>query len=794
MTIRPVNASSNVNTDAFKSDLALRITAVYREGKNTAVARRKRRALGSISTTILSITSTTDNKATVKFFILDQAAVIIGTAAAAIINRVGMNRMSSLLGVEVVVLPAAVSVPPVPATSEPALWIIGVVIGSVFVMLLFFACLYWRWKVGGPQQKLDIEKIQMADKGGAPNKPYGGYKEIASYTAEGRSGGSGGGGGGLKTTAFIEPMDANEKPDMTRSTRRKGKPNEAASQPVKQRYVNGRANASYEESDEEYEDDDEDEDEEDEEDEDEDDYEDPPPRKPEPPRPVSAQRRVEVQPGPSRASAKVVEKMQRRSELEDQIQENREMPVAAELPPLSKMKDVQEAPSYPPVRFRTNFEPEASTKGHLPPIFQHKSLTGRPLPDLDPELRQKADLERSRNKQRQRLRASGKRTDASPMEVSTKDRKAWRKAQNEIDALLDPFSATLKRSPRSTKRAKRRHRLRRSHKVDIAIDGPKKADESKSVKLNNYMSLENPSYSSETEKSQDMAADSENEKNIEDAKERIHNLLDDAFSLLGTSPRTKKQAKEKVYEEIEVEKTEAGLQQAPPESETERSRYPALPPPPHGRATTPLRGERKRILNYPSTPIQNRALPPNDAQALAPVLTRDPMVVMDRSERNRYLSQRHGQPVYSRPYYSPSYPYSETPSAQPVYITPVQQQPDNLSGVIWSPYATEVIRDDIKNSTELPLNAVGSSSQDRHSAKIPPNISTMPKSFEPMRPHHTSIDMSNPIYDSQLYGSSPQPLIRAIKDELLRLSRSAKGKTEIQDLRTSQDQGHYPFT
>ena len=86
-----------------------------------------------------------------------------------------------------------------------------------------------------------------------------------------------------------------------------------------------RANASYEESDEEYEDDDEDEDEEDEEDEDEDDYEDPPPRKPEPPRPVSAQRRVEVQPGPSRASAKVVEKMQRRSELEDQIQENREV-------------------------------------------------------------------------------------------------------------------------------------------------------------------------------------------------------------------------------------------------------------------------------------------------------------------------------------------------------------------------------------------------------------------------------------------------------------------------------------
>ena len=88
-----------------------------------------------------------------------------------------------------------------------------------------------------------------------------------------------------------------------------------------------RANASYEQSDEEYDDDDEDEDEdeEDEDVEDEDDYEDPPPRRPEPPRPVSAQRRVEVQPGPSRVSAKVVEKVQRRAEAEDQVQEHREV-------------------------------------------------------------------------------------------------------------------------------------------------------------------------------------------------------------------------------------------------------------------------------------------------------------------------------------------------------------------------------------------------------------------------------------------------------------------------------------
>ena len=57
-----------------------------------------------------------------------------------------------------------------------------------------------------------------------------------------------------------------------------------------------------------------------------------------------------------------------------------QLPAAAELPPLSKMKDVQEAPSYPPVRFRTNIEPEAPTTERLPPIFKNTSLIGRPLP------------------------------------------------------------------------------------------------------------------------------------------------------------------------------------------------------------------------------------------------------------------------------------------------------------------------------------------------------------------------------------------------------------------------------
>ena len=51
MTIRPVTANTNVTSAAFKADLAVRITAVYTEGKDTT-ARRKRRALGSISATV----------------------------------------------------------------------------------------------------------------------------------------------------------------------------------------------------------------------------------------------------------------------------------------------------------------------------------------------------------------------------------------------------------------------------------------------------------------------------------------------------------------------------------------------------------------------------------------------------------------------------------------------------------------------------------------------------------------------------------------------------------------------
>lgn len=68
---------------------------------------------------------------------------------------------------------------------------------------------------------------------------------------------------------------------------------------------------------------------------------------------------------------------------------------------------------------------------------------------MDQDLQQKADLERSRNKQRQRLRASGRCADGRAVQsIETsrpqKDRRAWKKAQQDIDALLDPLGTSMK--------------------------------------------------------------------------------------------------------------------------------------------------------------------------------------------------------------------------------------------------------------------------------------------------------------------------------------------------------------
>lgn len=87
-------------------------------------------------------------------------------------------------------------------------------------------------------------------------------------------------------------------------------------------------------------------------------------------------------------------------------------------------------------------------------------------------------------------------------------------------------------------------------------------------------------------------------------------------------------------------------------------------------------------------------------------------------------------------------------------------------------------------------------SPERERSKMAPTVSSTParRTYGSMQPHNTSLDMNSSIYDNVGFGSSPQPLIRAIKDELFRLSQTAKGRTQIQNLRDSQGDRPPPVT
>ncbi len=59
----------------------------------------------------------------------------------------------------------------------------------------------------------------------------------------------------------------------------------------------------------------------------------------------------------------------------------------------------------------------------------------------------------------------------------------------------------------------------------------------------------------------------------------------------------------------------------------------ALPAPPHGRASMPPPGERKRVF-HPAVRDPGSGRPDN-VYTVPPVLTKNPMVVMDKEDRNR---------------------------------------------------------------------------------------------------------------------------------------------------------------
>ena len=122
---------------------------------------------------------------------------------------------------------------------------------------------------------------------------------------------------------------------------------------------------------------------------------------------------------------------------------------------------------------------------------------------------------------------------------------------------------------------------------------------------------------------------------MEETRRRMHNLLDDAFSLIG--PLSKQQ-------QLQRTPTQPMPLTRPPAPPRYAGSRPALPEPApaHGRATEPTPRQKRRLLNttgfphgLPQTPIGPGY--PVRPPVRPPLVTSDPVVVWDPYDRQRYV-------------------------------------------------------------------------------------------------------------------------------------------------------------
>jgi len=312
--------------------------------------------------------------------------------------------------------------------------------------------------------------------------------------------------------------------------------------------------------------------------------------------------------------------------------------------------------------------------------------------------------------------------------------------------------------------------------------------------LKSYRKLKSPKTASSTstrdrDKKRDKsdtvsnASSDESEIDMDETRRRMHAMLDDAFSLFG--PQFSKKF------DKEPEGQPAPYPAAHPEAHPEGypttpvrqaviPRYiggqPALPEPPpaHGRATEPTPRQRRRVqptmpgypIGMPQTPLGMPGYP--GRPPARPIVTRDPIVVWDPADRQRILNQRAPPPTYS---------YKD-PSGQNVYVTPVQQQRDDMGGLVWSPYAAE-------DSMDTLYPDLAQASYPGALSTSPPKDTSFLSHLQAAPPHDTVLNMSaSGTLDQRgaSLGQSPQPLIKSIKDELFRLSQGSSRKTPITEL------------
>lgn len=793
-----VDVSQDLKDASFRGEVANKLAALYVEAKGRTTARRRKRSGSSSTVSIVDIVRLNDSQAPeadVTFYVFDSGVVVNGSYVVSVLNRLSTGQMTTfttpyavLTAPRGVVLPTT-EPPPIVSTVAPTpipYWIIAAVLGSILFIMLIAGLLYWRWKKGAPKAKVEPDTIRMLETN--RNPPVHGF-DVVRHSEPGVS--------SMKTTAFMSSRDEEgeeeektEKPVKQRretSLRRK-----VAKPPIQSLPTTSvpfkRSNRGYVEEEEE----------------------------PEITdsggsvtptgstevliRSRSTPRSLPVDTKPP-APPQRTQEPQRRQELsDDESEEESEISgeeteagsvapppqakhSAAQLPTVAVMSEASGPPRYPPVRFRSSVHPASS----LPPLNpKQASLVGVRVESpsdgetrrmkahvTKQELDQKSDLERQRNKQRLRDRKRDSLKGAVPS-----DRRAWDRAQHDFDDVLaDGEFAERVITGRKVKRRKRRPQ-----------SGSVAADEEGMPQLKSYRKLKSPKRISSASSSRDdgkkankstesasNGSSEESEIDMNETRRRMHAMLDDAFSLFGP------QLAHKPSMQYAEQSPQLEGYPGPPARHAVIPRYvgghPALPEPPpaHGRATEPTPGQRRRIrptmpgypTTIPQTPIGVPGYP--GRPPVNPVVTRDPLVVWDPADRQRILDQRAPPQTYA---------YRD-PSGQNVYITPVQQQRDDMAGgLVWSPYNAEDTMDSLYPDLAQASypGALGTS---------PPKDSSYLSQVQAAEPHDTVLNMSTrgSGYDPKAsLGQSPQPLIKSIKGELFRLSQGTSRKTPIKEL------------
>lgn len=800
-----VNQNQDLKNSSFRSGLANKLVTLYVEGKARKSSQRKRRRRSSTSATIVDIVRNANSAASeadVTFFVVDSGAVVNGSYAASVMNRLSTGEMTTYTApYAVLTAPRPAFVPTTPSEEPPTVastpikwWIIPAVICPILLIIVIILLVCWRWKKGAPKSKVEPDTIRMLETNKRRTPPVRGF-HVARHTESGVS--------SMQTTSFTsapareeeEGEEESGKParrGRETSLRRKVRKPPVQKLPTREQKL---TNPAYEE---------------DEEEEEESRASETPAGsttsliREKTPKPPSATKRTS---GPSqkpKESQRLQESQRHRELSDDDSEEESEVSgeesetepesvaspppaqakhSAAQVPTVAVMGETSGPPRYPPVRFRSSVHPAPS----LPPLKQ-TSLVGLqvepPSEDDTPkgrkkgknikrELEKRADLERQKNKQRLRERTHDSSRSAVPPE-----RRAWNRAQHDFDDVLEEGKAAERVI--TGKKAKRRRRRPPSSSVAT--------DEEGAPHLKSYKKLKAPTTASSISSKRDRgkqhgksadsvsnASSDESEIDMYETRRRMHAMLDDAFALFGPQYLKKPPSMEP-----EEQSPQPQGYPAPPPRPPVMPRYiggqPALPEPPpaHGRATEPTPGQRRRVQPtmpgypgaMPQTPIGIPGYPGHPAAR--PVVTRDPIVVWDPSDKQRILNQRAPPPTYA---------YRD-PSGQNLYITPVQQQRNDMGGLVWSPYAAEDSMDALYPDlaqAHYP-GALGTS---------PPKDASFLSQLQAAPPHDTILNMSaNSTLDQRgaTLGQSPQPLIKSIKDELFRLSQGSTRKTPITEL------------